>query len=126
MVSKEKEINRIPKPSVEETRRILICNSHRSKIHGGGCCSDKGSNDLLKAFQQKLQSFPDLSEKTVLQASPCMSHCRTGITVKVLPDSIHYGKVKEADIDEIIETHLIGGKPVKRLVVKAWSLLDRL
>jgi (2Fe-2S) ferredoxin len=33
----------------------------------------------------------------------------------VYPDAVWYGGVTAADVDEIIESHIIGNKPVERL-----------
>ena len=38
-----------------------------------------------------------------------------GPTVVVYPDAVWYGGVTDADIPEIIESHLVGGVPVERL-----------
>lgn len=35
----------------------------------------------------------------------------------VYPEAIWYGHVAEADIDGIIDSHIVGGKPVERLVL---------
>jgi (2Fe-2S) ferredoxin len=35
----------------------------------------------------------------------------------VYPDGVWYGRVTLDDVNEIIESHLIGGKPVERLRV---------
>lgn len=35
----------------------------------------------------------------------------------VYPDNVWYGKVTEADVNEIVEQHIIGGKPVVRLLM---------
>jgi (2Fe-2S) ferredoxin len=35
----------------------------------------------------------------------------------VYPDAVWYGHVTPADVDEIIESHIMGGKPVQRLVL---------
>jgi (2Fe-2S) ferredoxin len=40
---------------------------------------------------------------------------RGDATVVVYPDAIWYGHVTEADVDEIIESHIVGGHPVERL-----------
>jgi len=32
-----------------------------------------------------------------------------------LADAVWYGHVTEADVEEIIESHILGGKPVERL-----------
>ena len=47
--------------------------------------------------------------------SGCLDQCEHGPTVVVYPDTVFYGFVTEADIDEIIDSHLIGGQPVERL-----------
>ena len=36
----------------------------------------------------------------------------------VYPDAVWYGGVKPADVDEIIDAHIVGGKPVERLMMK--------
>jgi (2Fe-2S) ferredoxin len=33
----------------------------------------------------------------------------------IYPDAVWYGHVTEDDVDEIIESHIVGGKPVERL-----------
>lgn len=96
--------------------RIYICDSHRPKIPGGGCCNDKGSQSLIQHFRQRIQAF-SLGEKVELITSSCLSNCRTGITVRVWPDQTLYGRIKLDDVDRIIEEHLIGGSPVKDLEV---------
>jgi (2Fe-2S) ferredoxin len=35
----------------------------------------------------------------------------------VYPDAVWYANVTEADVDEIIESHIIGGKPVEHLML---------
>ena len=38
-------------------------------------------------------------------------------TWSCIPEAVWYGGVTLADVDEIIESHIVGGKPVERLVV---------
>jgi hypothetical protein len=35
----------------------------------------------------------------------------------VYPEAVWYGHVTPADIDEIIDSHIVGGKPVERLLL---------
>jgi (2Fe-2S) ferredoxin len=37
--------------------------------------------------------------------------------VVVYPEAVWYGHVSPADVDEIIESHIIGGRPVERLII---------
>lgn len=98
-------------------RRIYICDSHKPKIHGGGCCSDKGSQDLLKTFAEGLHKA-NLQKNVEIIPTTCLSQCLTGISVRIWPDQIYYGKVKGEDIETIIQEHLIDGNPVARLQIE--------
>lgn len=98
-------------------RRIYICDSHKPKVHGGGCCSDKGSQSLLKEFYAALQRH-QVNTDVELIPTTCLSQCLTGISVRVWPDQIYYGRVKPEDVDLIIEEHLKNGKPVERLRIE--------
>ena len=35
----------------------------------------------------------------------------------IYPEAVWYGGVTPADVDEIIESHIVGGKPVARLML---------
>ena len=48
-------------------------------------------------------------------ASGCLDACEFGVSVVVYPEQVWYGGVTTADVDEIVERHLIGGEVVERL-----------
>lgn len=98
-------------------RKIYICDSHKPKVHGGGCCSDKGSQDLLKEFYTAVQRHNLLTEVELIPTT-CLSQCLTGISVRIWPDQIYYGRVKPAHVELIIKEHLINGNPVERLRIE--------
>jgi len=50
--------------------------------------------------------------------SSCLDQCATGVTVLVEPDHFFYGRVRVADIPEIVDG-LVTGEPVKRLLLTA-------
>ena len=45
----------------------------------------------------------------------CLDQCEHGVTVVVYPEQVWYGFVQPADVEEIVESHLVGGRPVERL-----------
>ena len=46
----------------------------------------------------------------------CFSQCGHGPMMVVYPDNVWYAGVQESDLQEILESHILGGGPVKRLV----------
>jgi (2Fe-2S) ferredoxin len=52
-----------------------------------------------------------------LTSTGCLGSCALGPTLFVHPDGILYGRVKLEDVHEIVEQHLVAGRPVTRLVV---------
>ncbi|MBT5547925.1 MAG: ferredoxin, partial [Gammaproteobacteria bacterium] len=50
--------------------------------------------------------------------SRCLGRCEDGPVAVVYPDNIWYQYIDEEDIDEILTSHLEGGKVVERLRIK--------
>ena len=47
----------------------------------------------------------------------CLDRCELGPVMVVYPEAVWYTFVDKEDIDEIIQSHLVEGKPVERLMV---------
>lgn len=99
-------------------RRIYVCDSHKPKVHGGGCCNDKGSQGLLLEFNRQLHEH-NLHTKVELIPTTCLSQCLTGVSVRVWPDQVYYGQVRHDDVSDIVIQHLIHGQPVDGLRIEA-------
>jgi (2Fe-2S) ferredoxin len=52
-----------------------------------------------------------------VNSAGCLDRCEEGPTCVVYPEGVWYTYVDEFDVDEIIEAHLVGGKPVERLKI---------
>ncbi len=48
----------------------------------------------------------------------CLDACERGMAVVVYPDAVWYGPVSADDVKEIVTSHVVGGVPVERLVMK--------
>jgi (2Fe-2S) ferredoxin len=46
----------------------------------------------------------------------CFSQCGHGPMMVVYPENVWYCGVQESDLQEILESHILGGKPVERLI----------
>jgi (2Fe-2S) ferredoxin len=71
---------------------------------------------VVEAFKKKLH---ERGLKRVVRANKagCLDQCAHGVTVVVYPEATWYGHVTVADVDEIVERHILGGEPVARLVL---------
>lgn len=105
-------------------KRIQLCNSHRPKIAGAGCCNDRGAAKLLTQFQAYIKEHK-LEDQIEVIETACLRNCNQGISLRVLTDMTLYGNVKIQDIEDILQQHLIKGQPVERLIVSKISILDQ-
>ncbi len=108
---KRKDIDRIASKVKEEQSRykalIMVCT-------GTGCVSAKGFN-ILEKFREILQARK-LQDQFVAYGTGCNGFCAAGPIAVIQPDGVFYQKLQEEDIEEIVESHLINGRPVERLL----------
>jgi len=93
---------------------VLICRNLRSADDPRGSCAAKCA-DLPARFKARLKER-GLNHRFRSLATSCMDCCATGPTVCVMPDNVFYAGVTPADIDALIDSHLLGGRPVERLL----------
>ena len=71
---------------------------------------------VKKLYEKKIF---DLNLKNIrVNQSGCLDKCESGPVMVIYPEGIWYNYKNKLDIDEIIDTHLIKGKVVKRLILK--------
>src|ERR1044072_1611813 len=93
---------------------IFICTNTREEGHPRGCCDPAHTGELLQAFKSAV-SKRGLKGRVRANKAGCMDQCEHGPNVVVYPEAIWYGNVQLNDVDEIVESHIIGGVPVARL-----------
>lgn len=94
----------------EQGLRVLVC-------AGTGCVAN-GSLDVIKRFEELGVEVSQLTDKDKLTVIPtgCHGFCEQGVLVGIPKLHTTYVKVKVDDVDEIVESHIKGGKPVERLL----------
>jgi (2Fe-2S) ferredoxin len=95
-------------------KHVFVCLNSREPGNPRGSCAQKGSEELHAAFKSALKKRGLAGEMRANKAG-CLDNCERGCSVVVYPDGVWYGHVTVADVDEIVERHLVGGEPVERL-----------
>jgi (2Fe-2S) ferredoxin len=98
-------------------KHIFICQNQRPADHHRGSCDPTGQGELQKFFKKRLSEHGIRGDEVRANKSGCLEQCEHGPTVVVYPDATWYGGVRAEDVDEIIESHILGGKPVERLII---------
>jgi (2Fe-2S) ferredoxin len=95
---------------------VLVCTNSREPGNPRGSCTTDGKSDLLPLFQAKVKEA-GIKPTVRVNKSGCLDQCEHGPTVVVYPEAIWYGHVTPADVDEIVQSHLVNGRPVERLML---------
>lgn len=95
---------------------VFFCLNQRAD--GGACCQGKGAEavfDYMKAQVKKLGLRGQ--GKVRVNRAGCFDRCAEGPLMVVYPEAVWYTFIDQEDVDEIIDSHLIHGKVVKRLML---------
>ena len=95
---------------------VFCCTNERPAGHPRGCCKAKGSEKLRDYMKARAKEF-GLSRVRV-NTSGCLDRCELGPTMVIYPEGVWYHVETREDVDEILQTHLIGGGRVERLMLK--------
>lgn len=95
---------------------VFFCTNQRPD--GKKCCQDfdgQAMRDYMKKRCKELGIHG--ADQNRINSAGCLDRCSEGPVVVVYPEETWYSYVDQADLDEIIESHLQNGKPVKRLML---------
>ena len=98
------------------TRHVFVCTNRRPDGNPKGCCATKGGEEVRALFKEEL-SRRGLKGSMRANAAGCLDTCAYGVSVVVYPEGTWYGGVTPADVPAIIDEHLVGGRPVQRLLM---------
>ena len=106
---KKKELDlRVNTKADTREKHILVC-------HGTGCTSSK-SPQILENFNRIIKE-KNIENVRVIKTG-CFGLCAKGPIVIIRPEDTFYAQVTPDDCEEIIQTHIIEGNKVERLLAK--------
>jgi (2Fe-2S) ferredoxin len=98
-------------------KHLFFCLNRRED--GGPCCADHDAEAMFEHAKKKAKAL-GLHGKggdCRVNRAGCFDRCDKGPVAVVYPDAVWYTFVDQADIDEILESHLRDGTIVERLKI---------
>lgn len=96
---------------------IFVCTNRREPGSARPCCDPAGTGELHRAFKDAVAAR-GLKATVRANKAGCLDQCEHGPNVVVYPDEVWYGGVRPEDVTEIVESHIAGGVPVERLLLR--------
>lgn len=95
-------------------QHFFVCTNARPPF-AKPSCSPSGSNEILTRLKEEVEKH-GLKEEVKVTSSGCLGPCEEGPVIVVYPEGTWYKGVTLNDVQEIVEQHILEGKPVIRLV----------
>ena len=89
-------------------RHVFVCT-------GGECCPLQGKTEEYVKFLRKGVVEYGFRGEIRINKSGCFDQCGHGPMMVVYPEDVWYCGVRWEDLPEILEEHLVKGRPVERL-----------
>jgi (2Fe-2S) ferredoxin len=95
---------------------VFFCCNQRDG--GRVCCNDRGATQLRDYAKSRVKELGLVGPgKVRINMAGCLDRCEEGPVMVVYPEETWYTYVDREDIDEIIDEHLVHGRPVARLKI---------
>lgn len=115
---------------------VFVCNKQPAGDNPGECCGSAGAIEIYQAFQAEIAA-QQLADRIEVRQSGCLNHCASGAVALVyqpnwgdfawLPTKLRlkirrrffpsrhlYGHLTRGDIPDLVASHFVKGKPLKR------------
>lgn len=102
-------------PPLHFRAHLFVCCNRRPDGHRRGSCAAKGSEDLRDYMKARAKEL-GLKGVRVNQAG-CLDRCEFGPTLVIYPEGVWYSPQSRADVDQILEMHLVQGGRARALML---------
>jgi (2Fe-2S) ferredoxin len=116
---RERLVELAPIASASIRYHVFVCT--------GKSCSAVDSAEVRNAFERELKArelqYGKVSKgcnpngSVVLTECGSVGFCAIGAAVMIYPDGVWYAQVRASDVPEIVEEHIVNGRPVERLAL---------
>ncbi|MBJ7379610.1 MAG: (2Fe-2S) ferredoxin domain-containing protein [Polynucleobacter sp.] len=93
---------------------LFFCLNQRT--NGDDCCEAHNATHLFDFAKKRVKELGLAGPNQVrVNKAGCLDHCANGPVMVIYPEGTWYSMVDTSDVEEIIQSHLLKGKPVERL-----------
>lgn len=93
---------------------LFFCLNKRN--NGENCCDQHNAFALFEYAKNRVKELGlNGPGKIRVNKAGCLDRCNDGPVMVIYPEGIWYTFIDTEDIEEIIQSHLIQGRPVERL-----------
>jgi (2Fe-2S) ferredoxin len=93
---------------------LFVCSNQR--VDGSPCCGDFQANASREYLKQRCKDLGIHQPGGVrINKAGCMGRCQEGPVMAVYPEAVWYTYIDQEDLEEILQSHLLGGQIVDRL-----------
>ena len=101
-------------PMSHYKHHVFFCCNQREP--GENCCQNHQADQLRDYAKNRVKALGLAGKgKVRVNKAGCLDRCDEGPVIVVYPEEVWYTYVDKADIDEIVEEHLVNGRVVERL-----------
>ena len=95
-------------------RHVFFCLNERAAPDA--CCANHNAAEMQAYAKDRIKKLGINGKgKVRINKAGCLDRCDEGPCMVVYPEAVWYTFVDRDDIDEIVQSHLVGGKVVDRL-----------
>jgi (2Fe-2S) ferredoxin len=88
---------------------VFVCTS-------GDTCPGQGDVEQFVKYLRGEMVRAGKKDDVRINKAGCFSQCGHGPMIVVYPENVWYAGVQAADLPDIVQSHILGGKPVERLL----------
>ena len=95
---------------------VFFCTNQRES--GRACCANHNAQALRDYMKGRIKALGLNGKGGIrINTAGCLDRCALGPTMVVYPEGIWYAVRTKEDVEEIVKSHIIEGRPVDRLIV---------
>jgi (2Fe-2S) ferredoxin len=95
---------------------VFVCTNRRPEGHPRGSCAGRGSEALRDYLKARVKELGLVGVR--VNTAGCLDRCELGPDLVIYPEGVWYSYHTSDDLDEILETHLVKGGRVARLMLR--------